>query len=138
VFERRQTTSNASGSTGKRCGRRARHLADTAPGAASSTPNADGHEATTEMPITATVRLGRDVVIHAPTNEPVRLQIGDATIGAFVEIRRTRRSVRYTRFPLTRSYAGVVIEDEVFVGPGVMFINDHIRETAARTASRGG
>jgi UDP-2-acetamido-3-amino-2,3-dideoxy-glucuronate N-acetyltransferase len=87
------------------------------------------------MPITATVRLGRDVVIHHP--DLVNLygcQIGDATkIGAFVEIQKNATIGALCKISShTFICEGVVIEDEVFVGHGVMFINDRYpRATAA-------
>lgn len=87
------------------------------------------------MPVASTVRLGRDVVIHHP--DLVNLygcEIGDGTrIGAFVEIQKNAVIGRLCKIS---SHAfvceGVTIEDEVFVGHGVMFINDrHPRATAA-------
>src|SRR5882672_3631894 len=79
------------------------------------------------MPISDTVRLGENVNIHHP--ELVNLYgcvIGDETrIGAFVEIQKN--AVVGVRCKIS-SHAficeGVVIEDGVFVGHGVMFIND--------------
>ena len=79
------------------------------------------------MPIAASVRLGRGVVIHHP--DLVNLygcEVGDETkIGAFVEIQKNATvGVRCKISSHTFICEGVVIEDEVFVGHGVMFIND--------------
>jgi acetyltransferase-like isoleucine patch superfamily enzyme len=79
------------------------------------------------MPVADSVVLGSDVVIHHP--DLVNLygcRIGDATrIGAFVEI-QTGATVgaRCKISSHTFICQGVTIEDEVFVGHGVMFIND--------------
>jgi len=87
------------------------------------------------MPIASSVRLGRDVVIHHP--DLVNLygcEIGDRTkIGAFVEIQKNASIGRLCKISShTFICEGVSIEDEVFVGHGVMFINDrHPRATAA-------
>ncbi|MBM3778567.1 MAG: N-acetyltransferase [Acidimicrobiia bacterium] len=87
------------------------------------------------MPIAASVKLGRGVSIPQP--DLVNLygcEIGDETkIGAFVEIQQgavvgARCKVSSHTFVCD----GVTIEDEVFVGHGVMFINDpHPRATTA-------
>jgi acetyltransferase-like isoleucine patch superfamily enzyme len=85
------------------------------------------------MPITADVRLGDDVGIPRP--DLVNLygcQIGDETrLGAFVEVQKN--AVIGARCKISsHSFVceGVVIEDEVFVGHGVMFTNDlHPRAT---------
>lgn len=85
------------------------------------------------MPIAADVKLGHDVTIHHP--ELVNLYgcaIGDQTrIGAFVEIQKN--AVVGSRCKIsshTFVCEGVTIEDEVFVGHGVLFINDrHPRAT---------
>ena len=79
------------------------------------------------MPIGSTVRLGRDVVIPHP--DLVNLYgcvIGDGTkIGAFVEIQKNAIVGRRCKISShTFVCEGVTIEDEVFVGHGVMFIND--------------
>jgi UDP-2-acetamido-3-amino-2,3-dideoxy-glucuronate N-acetyltransferase len=87
------------------------------------------------MPIAASVRLGRDVVIHHP--DLVNLygcEIGDGTkIGAFVEIQKNASIGRLCKISShTFVCEGVSIEDDVFVGHGVMFINDRYpRATAA-------
>lgn len=73
------------------------------------------------------VELGRDVVIHHP--EQVNLygcRIGDGCrIASFTEIQRgvqIGRAVKVEAFAFIPT--GVVIEDEVFVGPHVCFTND--------------
>ena len=87
------------------------------------------------MPIASSVRLGRDVVIHHP--DLVNLygcEIGDGTkIGSFVEIQKNASIGRLCKISShTFICEGVSIEDDVFVGHGVMFINDRYpRATAA-------
>jgi acetyltransferase-like isoleucine patch superfamily enzyme len=79
------------------------------------------------MPISNDVILGRDVKIHQP--ELVNLygcRIGEETsIGAFVEIQKNAAIGARCK---VSSHAficeGVTIEDEVFIGHGVIFIND--------------
>ena len=79
------------------------------------------------MPIAADVVLGRGVVIHH--RDLVNLygcRIGeDSKIGAFVEIQKGA-SVGARCKVSSHSFLceGVVIEDDVFIGHGVMFIND--------------
>lgn len=71
------------------------------------------------------VKLGRDVKIYAFVNL-YGCEIGDESkIGAFVEIQKgvcIGRRVKVSSH--TFICEGVTIEDEVFVGHGVMFIND--------------
>jgi len=79
------------------------------------------------MPVKADVRLGKDVKIFQP--DLVNLygcQIGDETkIGAFVEIQKNAFiGSRCKVSSHTFICEGVSIEDDVFVGHGVMFIND--------------
>jgi UDP-2-acetamido-3-amino-2,3-dideoxy-glucuronate N-acetyltransferase len=79
------------------------------------------------MPITSDVRLGRDVRIFQP--DLVNLYgctIGDETkVGAFVEIQKNAViGARCKISSHTFVCEGVTIEDEVFIGHGVMFIND--------------
>jgi acetyltransferase-like isoleucine patch superfamily enzyme len=87
------------------------------------------------MPIAKSVRLGRDVMIHHP--DLVNLygcEIGDETkIGAFVEIQKNATIGSLCKISShTFICEGVAIEDQVFVGHGVMFINDRYpRATAA-------
>ena len=79
------------------------------------------------MPIAADVKLGPDVRIFQP--ELVNLygcSIGAETkIGAFVEIQKNANiGVRCKISSHSFVCEGVVIEDECFVGHGVMFTND--------------
>jgi len=75
------------------------------------------------------VELGKDVRIAQPTLVNLYgCRIGDETkIGAFVEIQRNA-SVGARCKISSHSFIceGVTIEDEVFVGHGVMFINDRL------------
>ena len=71
------------------------------------------------------VRLGRDVKIYAFVNL-YGCEIGDESrIGTFVEIQRGARIGKRVKVS-SHSFIceGVTIEDEVFIGHGVMFIND--------------
>ena len=79
------------------------------------------------MPIASDVRVGPRVTIHHP--QLVNLYgcaIGDDTrIGTFVEIQKGATiGARCKISSHTFVCEGVTIEDEVFVGHGVMFIND--------------
>jgi len=71
------------------------------------------------------VELGRDVVIHSFVNL-YGCRLGDETrVGAFVEIQKGASvGARCKISSHTFICEGVEIEDEVFVGHGVMFIND--------------
>ena len=86
------------------------------------------------MPIDASSHLEEDVVVHHP--ELVNLygcRIGDDTkIGTFVEIQKNAVVGRRCKISShTFICEGVTVEDDVFVGHGVMFINDrHPRATA--------
>ena len=79
------------------------------------------------MPVKSDVRLGSGVVIFHP--ELVNLygcRIGDGTrIGAFVEIQKNALIGKNCKIS-SHSFIceGVEIEDEVFIGHGVKFIND--------------
>jgi len=79
------------------------------------------------MPITSDVILGKDIVVRHP--DLVNLyacEIGDETrLGAFVEVQKN--AVIGARCKISsHSFIceGVTIEDEVFIGHGVMFTND--------------
>jgi UDP-2-acetamido-3-amino-2,3-dideoxy-glucuronate N-acetyltransferase len=79
------------------------------------------------MPVTGDVVLSERVVIFHP--ELVNLygcRIGEETrIGAFVEIQKNATVGRRCKISShTFICEGVTIEDDVFVGHGVMFIND--------------
>jgi acetyltransferase-like isoleucine patch superfamily enzyme len=71
------------------------------------------------------VKLGRDVRIYAFVNL-YGCEIGDESkIGVFVEVQKGARIGRRVKVS-SHSFIceGVTIEDEVFIGHGVMFIND--------------
>lgn len=87
------------------------------------------------MPVSANVLLGNGVAIPQP--DLVNLygcRIGDDTrIGAFVEIQKNAEIGARCKIS-SHSFIceGVTVEDEVFVGHGVMFTNDRYpRATAA-------
>jgi UDP-2-acetamido-3-amino-2,3-dideoxy-glucuronate N-acetyltransferase len=80
------------------------------------------------------VKLGRDVVIYNFVNL-YGCEIGDDTrIGAFVEIQKNARVGRRCKISShTFICEAVTIEDEVFIGHGVTFINDKVpRATTAQ------
>lgn len=81
------------------------------------------------MPITPTVELGEGVLIHHPSLVNLYgCRIGDETrVGTFVEIQRGAVIGRRCKIQ-SHSFIceGVTIEDEVFIGHGVMFINDRL------------
>ncbi|MFT3868878.1 MAG: acyltransferase [Nibricoccus sp.] len=83
--------------------------------------------------IAPSVKLGKDVKIFAFTNL-YGCEIGDETkIGTFVEVQKGSKIGRRCKIS-SHSFIceGVEIEDEVFVGHGVMFTNDLFpRATAA-------
>ena len=85
------------------------------------------------MPISDTVKLGDGVTIHHP--QLVNLYgcaVGAGSrVGAFVEIQKNASIGARCKIS-SHSFIceGVTIEDEVFIGHGVMFINDiHPRAT---------
>jgi UDP-2-acetamido-3-amino-2,3-dideoxy-glucuronate N-acetyltransferase len=73
------------------------------------------------------VKLGRDVVIYNFVNL-YGCEIGDETkIGTFVEIQKNARVGRRCKISShTFVCEAVTIEDEVFIGHGVTFINDKV------------
>lgn len=73
------------------------------------------------------VELGLDVVV-APFTNLYGCAVGDGTrIGPFVEVQRgVRIGSRCKIQSHTFVCEGVTIEDEVFVGHGVMFVNDKV------------
>ena len=79
------------------------------------------------MPIADSVTLGRDVQIPHPSLVNLYgCRVGDATkIGAFVEIQGGAEIGARCKIS-SHSFIceGVVIEDEVFIGHGVIFTND--------------
>jgi UDP-2-acetamido-3-amino-2,3-dideoxy-glucuronate N-acetyltransferase len=92
------------------------------------------------MPIAANVRLGDRVAIAHP--ELVNLYgctIGDDTsIGPFVEIQKDAIIGRLCKIS-SHSFicSGVTIGDEVFVGHGVLFINDRLPQATAEGRRAG-
>jgi UDP-2-acetamido-3-amino-2,3-dideoxy-glucuronate N-acetyltransferase len=81
------------------------------------------------------VELGKDVKIAQPTLVNLYgCRIGDETkVGAFVEIQKNATiGARCKISSHTFICEGVTIEDEVFVGHGVMFINDRVPRATAR------
>jgi len=73
------------------------------------------------------VKLGHDVIIHNFVNL-YGCEIGDGTkVGSFVEIQKNARVGRYCKIS-SHSFIceGVTLEDEVFIGHGVIFINDKV------------
>jgi acetyltransferase-like isoleucine patch superfamily enzyme len=85
------------------------------------------------MPIADSVRFGKDVKIFQPTLVNLYgCAIGDDTkIGAFVEIQKNAViGARCKISSHTFVCEGVVIEDEVFIGHGVMFTNDRFPRAA--------
>jgi len=81
------------------------------------------------MPITDTVRIGKNVGIPHPTLVNLYgCSVGDDTrIGTFVEIQKNASIGARCKIS-SHSFIceGVVIEDEVFIGHGVMFTNDRL------------
>ncbi len=79
----------------------------------------------TTIKIAPDVKLGRDVRLHAFVNL-YGCEIGDESrIGTFVEIQKGAKIGRRVKVSShTFICEGVVIEDEVFIGHGVTFIND--------------
>lgn len=79
------------------------------------------------MPISDTVRIGNNVRIpHPALVNLYGCSVGDDTrIGTFVEIQKNACiGARCKISSHTFICEGVVIEDEVFIGHGVMFTND--------------
>ena len=87
------------------------------------------------------VELGRDVKIYDFVNL-YGCRVGDETrVGTFVEIQKGASvGARCKISSHTFVCEGVTIEDEVFVGHGVMFINDRLpaRHTPGRHAADRG
>ncbi len=86
------------------------------------------------MPITDDVKLGKNVQIyHRDLVNLYGCTVGDDTrIGAFVEIQKNANVGRRCKIS-SHSFLceGVTLEDEVFVGHGVMFINDRYPRATA-------
>ena len=85
------------------------------------------------MPITENVSLGKDVKIFHPSLVNLYgCSVGDESkIGAFVEIQKGAAvGARCKISSHTFICEGVSIEDEVFIGHGVMFTNDRYPRAA--------
>ena len=84
--------------------------------------------------ISPDVKLGRDVKIFAFVNL-YGCEIGDESkIGTFVEIQKGAKIGCHVKISShTFICEGVTIEDEVFIGHGVMFINDKYPRAATST-----
>src|SRR4249919_265049 len=85
------------------------------------------------MPITESVALGKDVKIFHPSLVNLYgCRIGDETkVGAFVEVQKGAViGARCKISSHTFICEGVTIEDGVFIGHGVMFINDRYPRAA--------
>lgn len=82
-------------------------------------------EASNFLRIAPDVRLGKNTAIHCFVNL-YGCEIGDdSRIGAFVEIQKNAKiGARCKISSHTFVCEGVTIEDDVFVGHGVVFIND--------------
>lgn len=81
------------------------------------------------MPISQDVKLGTDVrIFHTDLVNLYGCSVGDETkIGAFVEIQKNAFVGKRCKISShTFICEGVTIQDEVFVGHGVIFINDPI------------
>lgn len=79
------------------------------------------------MPIADSVRLGENVkIFHPPLVNLYGCTVGaDSKIGAFVEIQKNATiGARCKISSHTFICEGVIIEDECFIGHGVMFTND--------------
>jgi UDP-2-acetamido-3-amino-2,3-dideoxy-glucuronate N-acetyltransferase len=89
--------------------------------------------------IAADVKLGKDVRI-APFVNLYGCSIGDeTTVGSFVEVQREASIGKRCKISShTFICSGVEIEDEVFVGHGVVFINDRHPSATNSDGSRKG
>jgi acetyltransferase-like isoleucine patch superfamily enzyme len=86
------------------------------------------------MPISADVVLGEDVrIVHPSLVNLYGCRIGSSTkVGAFVEIQKNAVIGERCKISShTFICEGVTIEDQVFVGHGVMFINDRYPRATA-------
>ena len=86
------------------------------------------------MPVSDSVRLGRRVAMHHPSLVNLYgCSIGDdSRIGAFVEIQKGATvGARCKVSSHTFICEGVTVDDDVFIGHGVMFINDRYPRATA-------
>lgn len=89
--------------------------------------------------VAADVKLGRDVQLQNFVNL-YGCEIGDETrIGPFVEIQKGAHIGRRCKISShTFICEGVTLEDEVFIGHGVMFINDRYPRATTQDGSMKG
>ena len=93
---------------------------------------------TSFLRISPDVRLGKNVAIHCFVNLYGCSVGDDSRVGAFVEIQKNAViGARCKISSHTFICEGVTIEDEVFVGHGVVFINDR-RPRATRNGALQG
>src|SRR4029077_1747524 len=94
-------------------------------GASSSRSNSSVVQANSHLCIAPDVKLGQNVKLSKFINL-YGCEIGDDTkVGAFVEIQKNAKVGRRCKISShTFICEGVTIEDNVFIGHGVMFIND--------------
>lgn len=86
------------------------------------------------MPVADSVKLGQNVqIFHPALVNLYGCTVGDETkIGAFVEIQKNASIGKRCKISShTFVCEGVTIEDEVFVGHGVLFINDRYPRATA-------
>jgi UDP-2-acetamido-3-amino-2,3-dideoxy-glucuronate N-acetyltransferase len=97
-----------------------------------ATPSHERSDPANGVRIAADVRLGRNVAVHCFVNL-YGCEVGDdSRVGSFVEIQKNARvGARCKISSHTFVCEGVTIEDEVFIGHGVMFINDLYPRAAA-------
>ncbi len=89
-------------------------------------------EAATNRLIADNVKMGKNVKIYAFTNL-YGCELGDdVKVGTFVEIQKGARIGNRCKIS-SHSFLceGVILEDEVFIGHGVMFTNDRIPRATA-------
>jgi acetyltransferase-like isoleucine patch superfamily enzyme len=104
------------------------HTSSSAAGSTGVSPRARSHERADPanfVRIAPDVRLGERVAVHCFVNLYGCAVGDDSRVGAFVEIQKGAViGARCKVSSHTFICEGVTIEDEVFVGHGVMFIND--------------
>jgi acetyltransferase-like isoleucine patch superfamily enzyme len=105
-------------------------------GASSSRPNSSMVEANGHLCIAPDVKVGHNVKFSQFINL-YGCEVGDETkIGAFVEIQKNAKVGRRCKISShTFICEGVTIEDEVFVGHNVTFVNDSFPRATSRTGA---
>jgi len=100
---------------------------------------ARGDDAAMFRRVASDVRLGRDVRLAAFVNLYGRAVGDESRIGTFVEVQRGAVIGRRCKISShTFICEGVEIEDEVFVGHGVIFINDRVPRATSEDGSLKG